>query len=547
MAKTQRVTLKGTEHTPMQGARAIGPTSPHQLIEISVILKHRQPLDLTQHRGQTMTHSDFARTYGADPTNIDLVRQFARDYNLTVLTRGDEALRRTVTLAGTAADMEKAFNVELIGFEHPDGTYRSHTGPIQIPENLGSVVQGIFGLDNRPVAHPHFRLRNTNRTFGTRASTITYTPLQVAALYDFPRDADGENQTIGLIELGGGFRPADLQQYFQSLNLRTPPTRAVLVNQANNRPSTPNGADAEVMLDIEVAGAIANGASIAVYFTSNTARGFQDALSTAVHDQVHTPSVISISWGNPEAMWTQQSLECFDQVAQEAALLGVTVIAASGDHGSTDGMTDNKNHVDFPASCPHVLGVGGTRLESANNNISNEAVWNDGPTGGATGGGYSNFFQRPEWQASVVTKPTRGVPDTAGDADPDTGYTILVDGERTTIGGTSAVAPLWAGLVARCNQLLNTRLGFLNPTLYSINQSNGFHDITQGNNGAFSATPGWDACTGQGTPIGTRLLQAISKATGKSIGAAVGKLAASAQPVETHSGTSHTGRPHSAA
>ncbi len=542
MAKTQKVTLKGTEHTPMQGARAIGPTSPHQLIEISVIVKNRQPLNLPQHRGLTLTHSDFAKTYGADPANIDLVRQFARENNLTVLTRGDEVMRRTVTLAGTAAEMEKAFNVELVGFEHPDGTYRSHTGPIQIPENLATVIQGIFGLDNRPVAHPHFRLRNTNRTFGSRASTVTYTPLQVASLYDFPRDADGEGQTIGIIELGGGYRPADLQQYFQSLNLRTPPTRTVLVNQANNRPSTPNSADAEVMLDLEMAGAIANGGSMAVYFTSNTARGFQDALSTAVHDQIHTPSIISISWGNPEATWTQQSMECFDQVAQEAALLGITVIAASGDHGSTDGMTGNQNHVDFPASCPHVLAVGGTRLVSANNLITSETVWNDGPAGGASGGGYSNIFQRPDWQASVVTKPNRGVPDTAGDADPDTGYTILVDGERLSIGGTSAVAPLWAGLIARCNQQLNTRLGFLNPTLYSINQSSGFHDITQGNNGSLSATPGWDPCTGLGTPNGTRLLQALSTATGKSVGAAVGKLAASAQTAEVRSN-----RPHSAA
>jgi len=545
MAKTQKVTLKGTEHTPMQGARAIGPTSPHQLIEISVILRHRQTMNLSQHRGQILSHSDFVKNYGADPNDVEQIRQFARDNNLEVLTRGDELHRRTVTMAGTAADMEKAFSVELVGFEHPDGTYRSHTGPIQVPDTLASMIQGVFGLDNRPVAHPHIRMRNTNRTFGSRASTMTYTPLQVASLYDFPHDADGEGQTIGIIELGGGYRPSDLQQYFQSLNLRTPPVRAVLVNQANNRPSTPNGADAEVMLDIEMAGAVANGSSLAVYFTSNTARGFQDALSTAVHDQIHTPSVISISWGNPEAAWTQQSIDCLDQVAQEAALLGITVIAASGDQGSTDGMTGNQNHVDFPASSPHVLGVGGTRLiATSNNTIQAETVWNDGPAAGATGGGYSNVFQRPDWQGAVVTKPSRGVPDTAGDADPDTGYTILVDGEHAVVGGTSAVAPLWAGLVARCNQLLGTRLGWLNPALYAMNQNSGFRDITQGNNGAFSATPGWDPCTGLGTPIGTRLLQALSTATGKPVSTTVGKMAASAQ---TTTGRTTTTRPHSAA
>ena len=542
MAKSQKVSLKGTEHTPMPGARAIGPTSPHQLIEISVVLKNRQPLNLAQHHGQILSYGDFARTYGADPNHIELIRQFARDNNLQVLTTGDEVHRRTVTLAGTAADMEKAFDVELVGFEHPDGTYRSHTGPIQVPDNLASVVQGIFGLDNRPVVRPHFRMRSTNRAFGSRASTTTYTPLQVASLYDFPSNADGDNQTIGIIELGGGYRPADLQQYFQSLNLRTPPVRAVLVDHANNRPSTPNSADAEVMLDIELAGSVANGASLAIYFTSNTARGFQDAFSSAVHDQLHTPSVLSISWGNPEATWTQQSMECFNQVAQEAALLGITIVAASGDHGSSDGMTGTQNHVDFPASCPHVLGVGGTRLTAAGNNtIQSETVWNDGPTGGASGGGYSNVFERPSWQASVVVTPARGVPDTSGNADPDTGYNILVDGEQAVIGGTSAVAPLWAGLIARCNQMLGSRLGFLNPMLYAINQSSGFRDITQGNNGAYSATPGWDSCTGLGTPIGDRLLQALATATGKSLSTTVAKLAASAETVSTRN------RPHSAA
>jgi len=542
MAKMQKVTLKGTEHAPMPGARAIGPTSPHQIVEISVILKHRQPLNLDQHRGQTLNHSDFTRMYGADPTSVDRIRQFGSENNLQVLTRGDEVSRRTVTLAGTAADMEKAFNVELNGYEHPDGTYRSHTGPIQVPEAYASIIQGVFGLDNRPVAHPHFRLRNTNRSIAARTSSTTYTPAQVASLYDFPSDADGDGQTIGIIELGGGFRPADVQQFFQNLNLRTPAVRAVLVDQANNRPSTPTSADAEVMLDIEIAGAVANGASMAVYFASNTARGFQDALSTAVHDQLHTPSVISVSWGNPEQSWSQQSMECFDQVAQEAALLGITVIAASGDHGSTDGIPGTRSNVDFPASSPHVLAVGGTRLIGVNGTIQSETVWNDGPTGGATGGGYSNVFQRPQWQAAVVTQPMRGLPDTAGDADPDTGYNILVDGETLQIGGTSAVAPLWAGLIALCNQKLATRLGLLNPALYSINQNNGFRDITQGNNGAFSANPGWDPCTGLGSPIGTKLLQALATATGKTVTANVGKLAASAQSV-----TAHPGRPHTAA
>jgi kumamolisin len=249
--------------------------------------------------------------------------------------------------------------------------------------------------------------------------------------------------------------------------------------------------------------------NIAVYFAPNTARGFQDALSTAVHDQLNKPSVLSVSWGNAEANWTAQSMENFHLVAQEAALLGITIIAASGDSGSSNGIDDGKNHVDFPASCPHVLAVGGTQLVASNGNIEKETAWNDGPNGGATGGGYSTVFQRPAWQAAVVTQPGRGVPDVAGNADPDTGYNMLVDGQLEVAGGTSAAAPLWAGLIVLLNQKLNRRLGFANPLLYNIDQSRGFRDITMGNNGAYTATYGWDCLTGLGSPMGGPLLQAL--------------------------------------
>jgi kumamolisin len=247
---------------------------------------------------------------------------------------------------------------------------------------------------------------------------------------------------------------------------------------------------------------------IAVYFAPNTARGFQDALSTAIHDQLNKLSAVSISWGSAEANWTAQSMENFSQVAQEAGLLGITITAASGDNGSSDGVNDGKNHVDFPASCPYVLAGGGTRLMAANGIITGETVWSDG-AGGATGGGYSAKFARPQWQATDVTQPQRGVPDVAANADPDTGYNILVDGQQLVIGGTSAVAPLWAGLVVLLNQKLNRRVGFISAALYSLDQKSDFHDITMGSNGAYSAAFGWDACTGLGSPMGTQLVQAL--------------------------------------
>jgi kumamolisin len=509
MSTKKMTSVKGTEHIVLPGARVVRPTDPHQLLEVSVILKHRKALPKIEDGIQTMSHTDFANIYGADPAQVDKIRQFARENNLQVLERGDEVMRRTVTLAGTASRMEKAFGVELTEFEHENGTYRGFNGSIQMPEEYAAYVSGVFGLDNRQVAHPHFRYRNTNRAFGSRVSTASYNPAQVGKLYAFPPDATGAGQTIGLIELGGGYRPNDIRDYFQSQGLQVPTVKSISVDHGNNRPTTAQSADGEVMLDIEVAGSVAPGVEIAVYFAPNTAQGFQDALSTAIHDQLNKPSVVSISWGDAEANWTTQSMENFDQVGQEAALLGITITVAAGDNGSSDGVDDGKNHVDFPASSPHVLAAGGTRITVANGAIDQETVWNDGAQGGATGGGFSTVFTRPSWQAAFGSQTGRGVPDVAGDADPETGYNILVDGQQMQVGGTSAVAPLWAGLVVLLNQKLNRRLGFLNSTLYGLGESSDFRDITMGNNGTYSAGFGWDPVTGLGSPKGAQMLQAL--------------------------------------
>ncbi|MGH9604600.1 MAG: S53 family peptidase [Terracidiphilus sp.] len=512
MSNSKKIPLKSTEQISLPGARAIGPSDPHQIVELSVVLKNRKPLPPAGEEIQTMNHNDFARNYGADPAHVDKIRQFAREYNLQVLERGDEVLRRTVTLAATAAAMEKAFSIELTEFEYEDGSYRSYNGPLQLSEDYAPFVSGVFGLDDRPVAQPRLRYRNRNRAFGTRASSIGYTPTQLARLYGFPHDSTGAGQTIAFIELGGGYRPSDIRDYFQLLGLKPPDVKSVQVNYGNNRPQTPHGADGQVMLDIEMAGAIAQEAQIAVYFAPNTARGFQDAVSTAVHDQLHKPSVLAIGWGCPESSWTAQSMHNFDQVAQEAALLGITIAVAAGDNGFDGGIVNGNNHVDFPASCPHVLACGGTRLLAADGNVRNETAWNGGTQSGITGGGYSAVFSRPAWQSGVARENGRGVPDVASNADPETGCHILVDGQHEVVGGTSAAAPFWAGLVVLLNQKLNRRLGFINPQLYSIDRQRAFRDIVMGSNGVHAATYGWDPVTGLGTPIATQLLQALEGA-----------------------------------
>ena len=348
-----------------------------------------------------------------------------------------------------------------------------------------------------------------------------FTPPQLARLYDFPTRPDGTGQCIAIIELGGGYRSDDLQAYFKQLGIPLPQVTAVAVDGASNNPDgDPNSADGEVLLDIEVAGTIAPKASVAVYFAPNTDRGFLDAITTAVHDTQRKPSVISISWGGPEASWTPQAMEAYDQAFQDAAALGVTVCCASGDNGSADMAQswDHKAHVDFPASSPHALGCGGTHVDASAGAITSEVVWNDLPGGGAGGGGVSDEFPLPQWQVPAHVPPSanpgarigRGVPDVSGDASPRSGYVVLVDGQQMVIGGTSAVAPLWAGLIALINQVLGHPVGYLNPLIYGLPAGAGaFHDITGGNNGAYHAGAGWDACTGLGSPVGTKLLAAL--------------------------------------
>ena len=340
-------------------------------------------------------------------------------------------------------------------FEHPTaGRYRGRQGPLTVPSELGDVITGVFGIDERPQARAHLRRSSS------AAAAQSYTPPQVAAAYNFPSGTNGSGQTAAILELGGGFSQTDLDTYFKSLGLTAPSVSAVSVDGGTNSPGTDPNADGEVMLDIEVLGSVAPGAKIVVYFAPNTDQGFIDAVSTAVHDTTNKPAVVSISWGGPEDSWTQQARTQMEQILTEGAAVGVTVTVASGDSGSTDGATDGKQHVDFPASAPHALGCGGTTLSIQNGEIASETVWNELPRAGAGGGGISIEFAVPSYQSEIkmptnvdTGKPGRGVPDVAGDADPETGYSILVDGNRQTIGGTSAVAPI----VGRFDRACSTR------------------------------------------------------------------------------------------
>jgi kumamolisin len=514
MAFDRLVTLLGSEKKSPRNSVVTGTLSGDEKFTVTVVLHRAGNQPLPPHG--FLAHLDrltFGLHHGAAPEDIELVEQFAHHHGLSVVE--SSASKRRVTLGGTVDTMRAAFKVDLACYrsESTGHIFRGRSGSISIPEELQKSVVAVLGLDNRPVAKPHFRKKKVT-------PATNFTPPQVAALYGFPTGVTGAGQTIGIIELGGGYKAADLASYFKALGVTEPKITAVAVDGGAN---TPGGdADGEVMLDIEVAGSIAPGAAIAVYFAPNTDQGFIDAITDAAHDTARKVTIISISWGGPEDSWTAQSQTALNAALQDAAALGITVTVAAGDDGSSDGETDGALHVDFPASSPFALACGGTTLHAASGKITSETVWNETANKeGATGGGISQVFPLPSYQstAGVPHQPTsafagRGVPDVAGDADPTTGYQVLVDGKNSVIGGTSAVAPLWAALIALCNQKLGSNLGFVNPTLYAL-QEQGFRDITSGNNddsnlGFYSAGAGWDPCTGLGSPNGTALLIALS-------------------------------------
>jgi kumamolisin len=510
-----RVVLPGSEKAPLTSAVAEKAARPSSTLTVSVIVRRKKPLNTKSLGKERLTRAQYKQQHAADPDAVKRVRAFAKEFGLVVEKGTPAPGRRTVKLKGTVAAMQKAFAVNLAEKSVEGVTYRVREGAIHLPAELVGAVEAVLGLDNRPQAQPHFRVRAA-----ASSDPGSYTPVQVAQLYQFPAGATASGQTIGIIELGGGYRAADLTAYFKGLGLKAPKVTAVKVDKGKNTPGKATSADGEVMLDIEVAAAVAPGAKVVVYFAPNTDQGFIDAIGAAVHDTKNNPSVISISWGGPESSWTAQAMTALDAACQSAAALGITITVAAGDNGSTDGATGN--NVDFPASSPHVLACGGTKLVGNGSSIASEVVWNEQANNeGATGGGVSNVFPLPSWQAKAnVPAPTasgggRGVPDVCGDADPTTGYQVRVDGEDLVFGGTSAVAPLWAGLIALSNQQNGKSAGFIQPLIYGAKGTSGFRDITSGNNGAFSAGPGWDACTGLGSPIGSKLI-ALLGASGAS-------------------------------
>ncbi len=464
-------------------------------VHLTVVLKPDRAMHPLDRAANPLTREEFRLRHSTSQAVVDQVASYARAHGMQV--EAIEPAQHRVRLVGTYAQARAAFKPDELGIYEQDGRrYVARGGHLHVPVDLAQQIVAVMGFDQRPVARPHFHIAPR------AAVSVSYDPAQVAGFYQFPAGVDGTGQTVALIELGGGFDPGDVAQYFSEKGVNhTGQIASVSVDGAANTPNDPSGADAEVQLDIDMVGSVAPGAGIAVYFAPNQGSGFLDAIQAALHDTTNNPSVISISWGGPESNWAGQDMDAMDQAFQSAAALGVTVCVASGDNGAVDNSPDGQKTADFPASSPNVLGCGGTSLPQP----ATETAWNDG-NGQASGGGFSGHFPQPLYQQGIAGAG-RGVPDVAGDADPQTGYNVRVDGQDTVIGGTSAVAPLWAGLVALVNQSAGRRLGFINPVLYA--NPGALTDITSGGNDGYSAGPGWDPVTGLGSPKGGAVLAAL--------------------------------------
>jgi kumamolisin len=570
--KSLTLSIKGSTRRPLPDARLIAPADPAQKIRVSVYARQNlaaavQRSSVTEQlasqwprQRQYLSGATFDAVFGADSDEIARIAKWARSKGLTVVDTNVSS--RRVLLEGPIGSVNAAFGTTLNEYDHPTlGHFRGREGALYVDDDVSELIEGVFGLDTRRVGHPRFRRLATAplalpspgpaRTSKQRKPAArqvlpptqwpgTFFPPQVGALYDYPAQLTGRQQNVGVFAFNGGSTPDPrggynleaLTAYFTNVLGGQPPSIQDVVIQGPGNdpgPDTPaserrGDATGEVMLDLCVVGSLVPDARIFVYFTEFTTQGWVDALHAAITDN-NNISVISISYGNPEddpqGLWTTMGVKVVDQALQAAVAKGITICVASGDDGSSD-QEPTGAHVDFPASSPHVLAVGGTKLVVKGATLK-ETVWNEVRINeGAGGGGVSVIFSKPDYQTgtdipSAADPPHtvgRGVPDVAAVSDPVTGVVIMhVSGNHLEpIGGTSAAAPLWASLIARINQGLNARCGFLNTLLYTKLNKGVLRDITVGSNGAYSAKAGWDACTGFGAPGGASLLKALSAA-----------------------------------
>jgi Pro-kumamolisin, activation domain len=562
--------LEGSERHPAPEARRIGPANPREQITVSIYVRRPPgvpaPADIEYwtrnppgHR-KYLSHKEFLDKHGAVQADLDRVVASCRASGLKIVEQ--DAARRVVVATGSVSQANGMFGVDLGHYEAPHGRYRGREGYVHLPRELIGVVVHVLGLENRPLRRHSAARRNaplgTTRSNAVPAGNAGIGNQSASQLYNFPAGG-GTNQTIGILEFGGGYivnpttkRPTDIDSYLASLGLN-PVTVVAVPAGASNSPAgsatnvATNDPDVEVTLDISIAAAAAQSATIAVYFAPNSTDEYANVLSKAIHDSTNNPSVISISWSADESAFGDDARSSFEASLRDAATLGVTVLVSSGDNGSNSdaNVNDGKARVNYPTSDPWILACGGTVLSVSTATLT-ESSWSK------SGGGVSVKYGAPSWQDGANVPPSvndgttrgRGVPDVAGNA--GNGYDIILYGKQSSslsqtggpqfnpanpgtvgpVGGTSAVSPLYAALIAIINGNLGERVGYLNPWLYAMAMSPGrtiINDVNDSGTNAATATvgtgasaktipvpgyqcgAGWDPITGWGSIDGTQL------------------------------------------
>jgi kumamolisin len=527
------VPLPGSARPTPSGAERGADVSPDAPIDVTVALAG-SPLPEPA-AGAPISRDELLRDHGADPATVRRVTEVLEGFGLTV--HEVSTLTRSLRVKGTAAQMEAAFHPGLAMYRSSDqGEFRGRTGELQIPAQLDGLITGVFGFDQRRVARRRL-------SSGAVPLTQPVTPAQLAEHYNFP-GAQGVRQTVAIAEFGGGYFADDLTAFCAKQGTAVPTVTPFSINGAPvltlaeieklpQQQRTEHLDDSiEVNMDVQIVAGLVPGADLVVYFASFDQQGWIDLLNEVIAGTPANAVTLSVSWGLAEddPSWSKAALQAIDQRLQAAAALGITVCVAAGDDGSADQENDGRAHVDFPASSPHALAVGGTMLDGAT-----DVVWWETPGertdsgGGATGGGVSVEFPRPSWQTVTVASLNPGsidgrvVPDVAALAGPPL-YDLVFMGKDSPNGGTSAATPTWAALIALIagNPEKPWKPSFLPPLLYAHGPdgktvgATGCVDVTSGNNTSstlgkgYQAGPGFDAVSGWGVPDGTALLAALT-------------------------------------
>lgn len=512
-------------------------------IRVKLIMRtdKREHPEIPRHLAFAERHTMFSDHTGVNDQHLEVIRRFAKTYNLNI--DNINVGLGVVNLSGTTAAMEKAFKVEL--YSHSFDRERKlqthevigHTGEASIPRELEGIVRSILGLNNTLVFHqvPYMPMETTIPAVSIASGMSS---AGFAKRYNFPIDANGSGQQIAIIACGGGFNRAEFRKYFKLIGLDKPPEiKTVSVDGSEYTPGENKLADYELYTDCLVAATAAPGALIKVYFVRNDIMGFADAVEMIAKEGEKSPHIISYSWGASETTYSENTIAGVNQILQYATQVNqCTILCSSGDFGSTNAMQNTAETplaVQFPASSPWVTSCGGTMLSDNTDVSEKEVVWNsiflyDMLISNASGGGFSVTNKRPDYQKDVIHadgypqkyRNARGVPDVAGHASikPNSvSYWIYLHNENWLTGGTSAVAPLWAALVARLNQALGRRIGFMNPLLYAMAGTDALKDIKEGSNAMpggppqWQAQSGWDPCTGLGVPHGENMLKWLKK------------------------------------